>query len=445
MNTNNNEKKIPNGFKQIPEGWKATEIGLIPEDWELKTLEDVTNKLKAGGTPRTTEESYWNGDIPLVKVEDVVNTSKYLTATNLYITEDGLNNSSAYLLPENSLLFTMYGTAGEVAINTIPVAPTQNVLGIIQNSEIDSNFLYYALKFSKTSSLERIVDRTIFKHFTLAKAKRLLLTVPPLPEQKKIAHVLSKIQQAIETQEKIIKTTQELKKALMQKLFTEGLNGEPQKQTDIGPIPESWEVKRIDEVYVFTKKPRNRNLTDYKAIPFIPMELVPDSGIEANTFIIKNFSEIPSGTYFENGDLLLAKITPSFENGKQGIADINYVFGYATTEVIPIKQIKDLSDIHYLFYYLLKEDVRKTLAGKMEGSTGRQRLPKGVVQSTLIPFPKLTIQKKISSIFSKIECKIQINKSKTKNLQELFKNTLNLLMTGQIRVKDIEFKLEETA
>lgn len=176
--TNNNQKQIPQGFKQ-------TDIGLIPEDWEVKTLEDVTEKLKAGGTPRTTEESYWNGNIPLVKVEDVVNARKYLTKTNLYITQEGLINSSAYLLPKNSLLFTMYGTAGEVAINTIPVAPTQNVLGIMQVSDIDSNFIYYALKFSKTGSLERIVDRTIFKHFTLAKAKRLLLPLPPLTEQKK--------------------------------------------------------------------------------------------------------------------------------------------------------------------------------------------------------------------------------------------------------------------
>ena len=72
--------------------------------------------------------------------------------------------------------------------------------------------------------------------------------LPPLPEQKKIAFVLSTVQQAISEQERIITTTTELKKALMQKLFTEGLRGEPQKQTEIGPVPESWDVVELGEL-----------------------------------------------------------------------------------------------------------------------------------------------------------------------------------------------------
>ncbi len=72
--------------------------------------------------------------------------------------------------------------------------------------------------------------------------QRVPVAFPPLPEQKKIAHILSTVQRAIEAQERIIQTTTELKKALMHKLFTEGLRNEPQKQTEIGPVPESWEV-----------------------------------------------------------------------------------------------------------------------------------------------------------------------------------------------------------
>jgi restriction endonuclease S subunit len=79
--------------------------------------------------------------------------------------------------------------------------------------------------------------------------ERFSFSYPPLPEQKKIAHILSTVQRAIEAQERIIQTTTELKRALMHKLFTEGIRHEPQKQTDIGPIPESWEVIPLGEFF----------------------------------------------------------------------------------------------------------------------------------------------------------------------------------------------------
>lgn len=420
-------------------GFKQTEIGTIPEDWELVRLEQVASKLKAGGTPKTTVRSYWDGDTPLVKVEDVVNSNMYLEKTNLFITQDGLNNSSAYLLPPNSIVFTMYGTAGEVAITKVPVAPTQNVLGIIGSEKADNEFLYYALKFSKTRALELIVDRTIFKHFTLAKAKNLLIALPPISEQQNIAHILSKIQSAIETQEKIIKTTTELKKALMQKLFTEGLNGERQKETEIGLMLESWEVKRISEVYDFTRKPKGLVLDKIKQVPFIPMELIPDDNLFVRDFELKKIENLSSGTYIEKGDLLIAKITPSFENGKQAIVDFEQQYGFATTEVIPIKEKEKISCKQYLFYYLLKGNVRGLLAGKMEGSTGRQRLSKTVLGETLIPFPSYKEQIEIANTFIKIDDKIQFAKTKKFILQSLFNSMLHHLMTGQIRVKDLRF------
>jgi type I restriction enzyme S subunit len=100
---------------------------------------------------------------------------------------------------------------------------------LIPNKKLyDPRFYYFALL-----ALE-IPSRGYNRHFTILSERTLPL--PPLPEQKKIAHILSTVQRAIEAQERIIQTTTELKKALMHKLFTEGLRNEPQKQTEIGPV-----------------------------------------------------------------------------------------------------------------------------------------------------------------------------------------------------------------
>ena len=148
-------------------------------------------------------------------------------------------------------------------------------------------------------------------------------------------------------------------------------------------LPEHWKVTTLGEIVTFTKKPRGLRYSEYSEIPFIPMELIPVAKLSSTEFILKTNNELKSGTYFEPGDILLPKITPSFENGKQCIIkELPTPFGIATTEVIPIREVKGVSDISYLFYYLLLPNVRISLAGKMQGTTGRQRLGK----DTLVNF-----------------------------------------------------------
>lgn len=163
-------------------------------------------------------------------------------------------------------------------------------------------------------------------------------------------------------------------------------------------LPDGWEVVRLDKAYTFTKKPRGLDLHAYPKIPFVPMEMVPIGVEYFEQYELRPADAIGSGTYFEPGDILLSKITPSFENGKQGIIEhLPTPFGYATTEVIPIKAIPGRSDQLFLFYYLLRHSVRSDLAGKMEGTTGRQRLNKSALESLEIPLPPLAEQRAIAA------------------------------------------------
>jgi type I restriction enzyme, S subunit len=172
-------------------------------------------------------------------------------------------------------------------------------------------------------------------------------------------------------------------------------------------LPAEWQVKAIQDAYNFTKKPKGLRLEDYSEVPFIPMELVPLSHIFAEDWNLKSTTELGSGTYFENGDLLVAKITPSFENGKQAIAKIDRAFGYATTEVIPLQEIEGTSDKFYLHFILLNPEIRKELAAKMDGSTGRQRLRKEILASKKIPLPPLDEQRRIAHVLSTVQAAIE--------------------------------------
>jgi len=112
----------------------------------------------------------------------------------------------------------------------------------------DLDFIYYVLKGSLAEALNKVVSGSTMPYIRKGDLERFPIPLPPLPEQKRIAHILSTVQRAIEEQERIIQTTTELKKVLMHKLFTEDLRNEPQKQTEIGPIAKSWQATTIDDV-----------------------------------------------------------------------------------------------------------------------------------------------------------------------------------------------------
>jgi type I restriction enzyme S subunit len=283
---------------------------------------------------------------------------------------------------------------------------------------------------------------TTFREINKGILEDFAIPLPPLPEQQKIARVLSTIQRAVEQQGKIIEATKKLKKSLMQKLFRFGISDlgvADLKDTKIGLIPKSWEVVRLGEVVNFSKKPRTLNLNSFEKIPFIPMEMIPIEKTYISNYMLKAPDKILSGVYCEREDILLPKITPCFENGKQGIIkDIPSDFAFATTEVYPIKPKNDLLDKMFLFYFLVKPDIRKVIADKMQGTTGRRRVPKDAVEDTLTPLPSLPEQQEIAHILSTVDKKIEIEERRKATLKELFKTMLHKLMTGEIRVKDVE-------
>ncbi len=220
------------------------------------------------------------------------------------------------------------------------------------------------------------------------------------------------------------------------------------EDTEIGSLPEEWEVLALERVVDFTRKPRGLRISDLSEVPFIPMESIPANGIDSCDFVLKSGPSISSGTYCESGDVLIAKITPSLENGKQGIVpkELPHSLAVATTEVYPLKSKPDLLDRDFLFFYLLYGPVRQNLASKMEGSTGRQRLPKHVLNSLLIPLPHLPEQQAIAHVLSTVQKAIESTEKVIEASKELKRSLMNHLFTyGPIPVDEAEqVPLKET-
>ncbi len=420
------------------EGFQNTDIGLIPNDWQYGRIDDYFT-IQQG---KSVSKANRIGD----NQKPFLRTSNLLWGKVILDELDFLHFSkeeeTKFKLLYNDLLVCEGGDIGRTAIwkNEMNDIYYQNHLHRVRAKveDIDPVFvlhwMQYAFQYGKVYFGRANI--TTIPNLSKSRLSEFTIPKPSLPEQRKVAYVLITVQKAIEQQDKLIRHTTELKKALMQKLFTEGTKGEKQKQTEIGWVPESWEVTTIRAMYGFTSKQRGLNIE--LPIPFIPMEMVSINHRYITTYELRN--SISSGTYVENGDLLLAKITPSFENGKQGFVKIDKPYSYATTEVIPIKAKDKVSSLDYLYYFLLKPDVRNQLTDKMEGSTGRQRLSKTILEETLIPKPSLKDQNEIANTFISLDNKISICVKKKQTLSALFKTLLHELMTGQRRLHEIDFE-----
>ena len=154
-------------------------------------------------------------------------------------------------------------------------------------------------------------------------------------------------------------------------------------------LPEGRHWLRVGDAYEVTKKPYGLDMSSLPTVPFAPMASIPYGGAYTPEYILKTPNEIRGGTYFERGDILVAKITPSFENGKQALAtELPTPFGFATTEIIPLRPHKEEHDRRLLFFYLLHPDIRHHIAERMEGTTARQRVPADALLT--LPFPKFS-------------------------------------------------------
>lgn len=188
-------------------------------DWGEKKLGEVCKTAKSGGTPTATNRKYYNGgEIPFLAISDITEQGKFLTKTSKFITEEGLKNSASWVVPDNSIIYSMYASVGLPAINKIPIATSQAVINLIPNDKATTEFLYYFLLNYKRF-VHRFVETGTQGNLNAQTVKNIPISLPSVEEQQKIADFLTTLDDKITAEKSKLTAAREFKKALLQRMF----------------------------------------------------------------------------------------------------------------------------------------------------------------------------------------------------------------------------------
>jgi len=412
-------------------------------DWQKTTVGKVATGFLSGGTPTTSRADFWKGEIPWI-------TSKWLsdklelTTGEKFVSEEAVKKSATKIVPKDSIIFATRVGVGKVGINRIDLAINQDLAGVlIDNENYDIKFLAYQLGIDSIQQYVAMNKRgATIKGITRDCLEEIRLNIPSLPEQKKIVHILSMVQRAIEAQERIIQSTTELKKALMHKLFTEGLHNEPQKHTEIGPIPESWETSYLGEVaeirYGLGQPPQQAA----DGVPMIRATNIKRGRISEHGLIRIKRNAIPESRnpYLRAGDVVVVR--SGAYTGDVAMITEEWAGSVAGYDLI----VSPGNSVNSAFcaYALLSAPVQQHFKGQ-SNRAAQAHLNRQQLQTTHIPLPSRNEQDRVAEVLDAAQMKIDYAEQRRAALQDLFRTLLHELMTAKTGVHELELEKEEVA
>ena len=183
-------------------------------------IKDLLILGKSGGTPKSTNANYYNGNIPFLSISDMTFQGKYIKQTEKHISSLGLENSSAWLLPVNTLILSMYASYGLVSINKIELSTSQAMFNMIFKENINVEYIYYYLNYLKeTHFYEELVSTGTQSNLNADKVKNIPIYLPGRTEQDRITKLFNVLDKKLELQESNLNSLIMLKKSLLQQMF----------------------------------------------------------------------------------------------------------------------------------------------------------------------------------------------------------------------------------
>ncbi|ACD66965.1 MAG TPA: restriction endonuclease subunit S [Sulfurihydrogenibium sp.] len=417
-------------------GFKETEIGLIPEDWEVVRLGEILEEKN---------EKVKNYDFKNIVVLSITSKDGLIEQNRKFKHRVASQNISDYkLVRKGELVYGFPINEGVIAFlwryEMGAVSPAYYTWKLKYPEKTYYIFLDYLLRSPIILNLFKpFISNTVHRRKIIKPHdfKQIPIPLPPLEEQKAIADILSTVQNAIEKTEKVINATKQLKKSMMKHLFTYGavvvdeIDKVKLKESEIGLIPEHWEVVRFGDIVNFkigrTSPRKNKDYWTNGKYYWVSISDMKNRYINNTSEMVseKAHKEIFKEKLTPAGTLLMSfKLTI----GRTAILNVDAYHNEAIISIYP-KENKVLKE--FLFYYLPAVDYSNLQDKAIKGNT----LNTSKLNKIPIPLPLLDEQQKIANILTTIDQKIQAEEKKKEALQNLFKTLLQQLMTGKIRVR----------
>ncbi len=392
--------------------FKEEGIERIPKDWKIKQVK-VLFDIVTGTTPSTKRREYWeDGTINWITPNDLSKLGEKIKITNSErkITEKALEDSNLTILPKDALILSTRAPVGYIAIIQKEATFNQGCKGLIPKNfnEIHSGFYCYYL-LSKKQVLENLSGGSTFKELSKNQLENFKVPFPKYNEQKRIAEVLGTVDEAIEKVNEKIKKTEKLKQGLMQKLLTQGIGHKEFKDTEIGKIPQEWEIVKLGDILDLGNG--ERPIFNEKG----HCPIYGANGIMgySDKYLVNNDYTIMIGRIGASGEVHLGK-------GKIWVSDnAIYSKGYKTEKIF----------MPFLFYLLKSKDLKKFAT-----KSTHPIITQTFLNSFVISIPPLPEQQKIAEILSTVDEKLDLERKRKAKLERIKKGLMNDLLTGKKRI-----------
>lgn len=396
----------------------------VPEGWELKKITDIS-EIISGSTPSTSVQKYWDGSIVWITPDDLsINDSIYLKTSSRKITENGLKNSSARIIPYDSIVMSSRAPIGYLAIMKVDFATNQGCKSFKLKND-NPEFVYYLLSFNMPR-IKQQGEGTTFSEISKSQLGKVKLSLPKSQkEQQKIASILLTIDKAIEKTKALIEKNKKIKLGLMRDLIENVCE-------ENGKLPEKWKIKAVSSIcykpeYGYTESAQEKSIGP----KFLRITDIQDGEVKWDEV---PYCKCPSSTLnkykLAPDDILFARTGAT--TGKSFIIEKCPEAVYASY-LIRIKTKEEVIP-RYLYYFfnssLYWNQVNRYIGGSAQGGINASLLSKIKVQ-----FPTKEEQEKIVQRIDSIGQKILAEDNYLQKMQKIKGGLMQDLLTWKVRIK----------